>query len=81
MVKRLRSSVIKVAVHAWVLMTIHVHLLCTPNTPTAISHMMQSLGRCYVQYFNRRYQRSGTLWEGRFRSCMVNEETYLGFMF
>ena len=67
----------EVAIHAWVLMTNHVHLLCTPNSPSAISQMMQSVGRRYVQYFNRSYKRSGALWEGRFRSCLVQEETYL----
>jgi putative transposase len=66
-----------IAVHAWVLMTNHVHLLCTPNVPYAVSHMMQSIGRRYVQYFNRRYGRSGTLWEGRFRSSLVQSEKYL----
>ncbi|XGA79196.1 transposase [Halomonas sp. CH40] len=66
-----------VAVHAWVLMSNHVHLLCTPQTPNAVSQLMQFVGRRYVQYFNRRYQRSGTLWEGRFRSCLVQEESYL----
>jgi putative transposase len=66
-----------VAIHAWVFMTNHVHLLCTPKTSTAISQMMQSVGRRYVQYFNRAYKRSGTLWEGRFRSCLVQEEAYL----
>jgi len=65
-----------VSVHAWVLMTNHVHLLCTPNTENALSLMMQALGRQYVQYFNRQYQRSGTLWEGRFRSCLIESETY-----
>ncbi|MDO6763758.1 transposase [Agarivorans sp. 1_MG-2023] len=65
-----------VAIHAWVLMTNHVHLLCTPSTATAISQMMQSLGRMYVLYFNRRYQRSGTLWEGRFKSCLIESEAY-----
>jgi putative transposase len=66
-----------IAVHAWVLMTNHVHLLCTPNAPFAVSLMMQSVGRRYVQYFNRRYGRSGTLWEGRFRSSLVQSEEYL----
>lgn len=66
-----------VDVHAWVLMTNHVHLLCTPNSSSAVSSMMQSLGRKYVQYFNRRYERSGTLWEGRFRSSLVQSEKYL----
>lgn len=65
-----------VSVHAWVLMTNHVHLLCTPNSENALSLMMQALGRQYVQYFNRQYQRSGTLWEGRFRSCLIESEGY-----
>lgn len=67
----------EVSIHTWVLMTNHVHLLCTPSDSHGISLMMQSLGRRYVMYFNRRYQRTGTLWEGRFRSCLVQEETYL----
>ncbi len=71
------SEQLGVAIHAWVLMTNHVHILCTPKTSTAISQMMQSVGRRYVQYFNRAYKRSGTLWEGRFRSCLVQEEAYL----
>ena len=60
----------KVDIHAWVLMTNHVHLLCTPKEEYAVSRMMQSLGRMYVRYFNYQYQRSGTLWEGRFKSCL-----------
>lgn len=67
----------KVAIHAWVLMTNHVHLLCTPGQVNGVSQMMQALGRRYVQYFNRSHNRSGTLWEGRFRSCLVQEESYL----
>jgi hypothetical protein len=51
-------------VHAYVLMTNHVHLLATPRTVGAVSRMMQMLGRCYVGCFNARYRRSGTLWEG-----------------
>jgi len=66
-----------VAVHAWVFMTNHVHLLLTPNREDSISKMMQALGRRYVRYFNRTYRRSGTLWEGRFRSCVVDAEEYL----
>lgn len=66
-----------VDIHAWVLMTNHVHLLCTPRSDYAVSSMMQALGRTYVQYFNRRYERSGTLWEGRFRSSLVQSEKYL----
>ena len=67
----------QVNIHAWVLMTNHVHLLCTPSNSTGISNMMQSLGRMYVLYFNKRYKRSGTLWEGRFKSCLVQSEAYL----
>ena len=66
-----------VSVHAWVLMTNHVHLLCTPSCVQGISKMMQSLGRMYVRYFNRSYKRTGTLWEGRFKSCLIQEENYL----
>jgi len=71
------STKYQVVIHAWVLMTNHVHLLCTPNAEGAISLMMQSLGRQYVRYFNQKYQRSGTLWEGRFRSCLIESEVYL----
>ena len=67
----------KVDIHAWVLMTNHVHLLCTPRANNAVSLMMQSLGRQYVRYFNFSYKRTGTLWEGRFKSCLVQEENYL----
>lgn len=66
-----------VSVHAWVFMTNHVHLLVTPHAAGAVSSMMQSLGRRYVRYFNREYQRSGTLWEGRFKASLVQSETYL----
>lgn len=66
-----------VAIHAWVFMTNHVHLLATPETANAVSQMMQTLGRRYVRYFNRSYQRTGTLWEGRFKSCAVDAENYL----
>ncbi|MCK5524510.1 MAG: transposase [Thiomargarita sp.] len=67
----------KVDVHAWVLMSNHVHLLCTPHEPEAISKMMQSMGRMYVRYFNNTYQRSGTLWEGRYKSCLIESKAYL----
>jgi len=67
----------KVDIHAWVLMTNHVHLLCTPRATNAVSLMMQSLGRQYVRYFNFSYKRTGSLWEGRFKSCLVEEENYL----
>lgn len=65
------------AIHAYVLMTNHVHLLLTPAEPGAPSRLMQSLGRRYVQYVNRFYRRSGSLWEGRFKSSVVQAETYL----
>lgn len=67
----------EVAVHAWVFMTNHVHLLVTPGSANGVSRMMQQVGRRYVRYFNDRYGRSGTLWEGRFRSCLVQDEVYL----
>jgi putative transposase len=60
-----------VDIHAWVFMSNHVHLLATPRQAGGISTMMQYLGRRYVRYFNSRYQRTGTLWEGRFKSCLI----------
>ena len=66
-----------VAVHAWVLMTNHVHLLATPATGDGISRMMQHLGRHYVRYFNHVHGRTGTLWEGRFKACLVQDTAYL----
>jgi len=71
------SKKFSVSLHAWVLMTNHVHLLASPYAAGGISNMMQSVGRRYVRYFNREYQRSGTLWEGRFKSSLVQSETYL----
>lgn len=67
----------RVSVHAYVLMTNHVHLLVTPDTDDGISRVMQSLGRRYVQYFNYRYRRSGTLWEGRHKASLVQADRYL----
>lgn len=64
-------------VHAYCLMTNHVHLLLTPAEADACAPMMRDLGNCYVRYFNRKYDRSGTLWEGRFRSCIVESARYL----
>ena len=66
-----------IAIHSWVLMTNHVHLLITAPTPSAASGLMQALGRRYVRYFNETYERTGTLWEGRFRACAVHAEDYL----
>ncbi len=71
------SKKCSVDVHAWVLMTNHLHLLCTPQKEGAISAMMQSIGRMYVRHYNHTYQRSGTLWEGRFKSCLIQSEQYL----
>jgi len=65
------------AVHAYALMTNHVHLLITPYSSDAAGSMMKYLGQRYVQYINRRYHRSGTLWEGRYRSCLTQEESYV----
>ena len=65
------------AIHAYVLMTNHVHLLLTPERAESAGRMMKHLGQRYVQYVNRTYQRSGTLWEGRFRSCLAQSEDYV----
>ena len=58
-------------------MTNHVHLLMTPCQPESCTNLMRDLGQRYVQYFNRRYRRTGTLWEGRFRSCLVDSARYV----
>ena len=65
------------AVHAYVLMTNHVHLLMTPTGSVQIARLMQALGRRYVRYVNDRYHRTGTLWEGRYKSSLVDRDTYL----
>ena len=66
-----------VDLHAYALMSNHVHLLLSAADGQAPSRMMKQLGQRYVQYINRTYQRSGTLWEGRFRSCILGEEDYV----
>ena len=66
-----------VSIHSYVLMTNHVHLLLTPSTPTGVSQLLQSLGSYYVRYINSTYNRTGTLWEGRFKSSLVNSDEYL----
>jgi putative transposase len=66
-----------VAVHAYVLMTNHVHLLMTPDSREGISRVMQSLGRRYVQFINLKYRRCGTLWESRHKASLVDAEHYL----
>lgn len=65
------------AIHAYVWMTNHIHLLATPLTGESISKVFQSVGRRYVQYFNGNHQRTGTLWEGRYRATVVDNERYL----
>ena len=65
------------AIHAYVWMTNHIHLLATPEFDDSISKVFQSVGRKYVQYFNYTYRRSGTLWEGRYRATVVDSERYL----
>jgi len=65
------------AIHAYVLMTNHVHLLITPDSKDGPARMMQRLGRRYVRYFNKRRGRTGTLWEGRYRSTLVDSDRYL----
>jgi putative transposase len=66
-----------VTVHAYVLMTNHVHLLMTPADADGIPRLMKLLGQRYVCHVNRTQQRTGTLWEGRYRSCLVDTEGYL----
>ncbi len=71
------SVATSIAVHAYVLMPNHVHLLLTPAQPMALGRLMQALGRRYVMWFNRRHIRTGTLWEGRYRACVIESEHYL----
>ncbi len=61
-------------VHAYVLMTNHVHLLATPRVPDGISRMMQAIGRRYVQQINALYGRTGTLWGGRYKATVVGSD-------
>ncbi|RZJ85569.1 MAG: transposase [Massilia sp.] len=71
------AALYRVAIHAYVLMDNHLHLLATPPSADALSRCMQSLGRRYVGWFNARHQRSGTLWEGRFRAGLIEGERHL----
>ena len=64
-------------IHSYCLMTNHVHLLLTPMHEDSAAQMMKYLGQQYVQYINCTYKRSGTLWEGRFRSCLTQSEEYV----
>ncbi|QYF95769.1 transposase [Massilia sp. PAMC28688] len=65
------------SVHAYVLMSNHVHVLATPDKEESAARMMKSVGERYVRYFNKRHERTGTLWDGRYKSCPVHDETYL----
>ncbi|OOZ41615.1 transposase [Solemya pervernicosa gill symbiont] len=64
-------------IHAWVFMTNYLHLLLTPVEEESIAKTMQSVGRRYVQYFNAIYQRTGTLWEGRYKATLIDSDRYL----
>ncbi|MEO8144168.1 MAG: transposase [Betaproteobacteria bacterium] len=64
-------------IHAYCLMTNHVHLLLTPGREESCARLFRRLGLLHTQYTNRKYGRSGTLWEGRFRSCLVQSDFYL----
>lgn len=65
------------AIHAYVLMTNHVHLVVTPSHEDSLPKTLQSVGRRYVQFFNRLYRRTGTLWEGRYRATLIDSDEYL----
>ena len=71
------SKLYGVSVHAYCLMTNHIHFLVTPEDEDAISKTMKSVGSRYAQYINFKYKRTGTLWEGRHRSSLVQTEKYL----
>ena len=71
------AKALGIAVHSYVLMDNHIHLLVTPGTNEALPSFMQAVGRRYVRYFNGRTQRTGTLWEGRYKSTIVQSEAYL----
>lgn len=78
-----RDALVKVsgrfglAIHAQVFMTNHIHLLATPSYADSISKTLQLVGRRYVQYFNFTYKRTSTLWERRYRSTLIDTESYL----
>ena len=65
------------AIHAYVLMTNHVHLLATPHNQGGVGKLMQAVGRKYVNFVNYSLQRTGTLWEGRYKSCLVGDDPYV----
>ena len=65
------------SIHAYVLMTNHVHLLVAPQESGKVSRMMQALGRRYASYENITYRRTGTLWEGRYKACLVDSADHV----
>lgn len=67
----------QVAIHAYVLMPDHLHLLATPADADGLARMMQWVGRYYVPYYNQKYQRNGTLWQGRYKATVLHAERYL----
>ena len=73
---RLAALKYQLDVHSYTLMTNHFHLVVTPRLPTAVSMAMQVAGSRYVKYFNRRYSRTGTLFEGPFKSMFIDTEAY-----
>ena len=73
---RSAAKTYKVAVHAYVLMPNHVHLLVTPSDDSGLAQMMQWVGRYYVPYFNQKYTRSGTLWNGRYKTSLIDADEY-----
>lgn len=75
-IMRLESVRTGVHIHAYALMGNHVHLLATPQSVAAFPALMQGIGRRYVQFFNHQYERTGGLWEGRYRTALVYDERY-----
>ncbi len=67
----------QVQIHAWVLLHNHLHLLATPLVDKGLSRMMQSIAQQYAQYFNDKYEQTGSLWGGRFQNCVIEDEDYL----
>lgn len=65
------------ALHAYVVMSNHLHLLITPDSKAHLATFMKVMAAKYVRYFNAKYKRTGTMWEGRFKSCLVDSEAYL----
>jgi len=64
-------------IHAYVLMTNHTHLLVTPGSERSVPLVMQAMGRSYVQTLNKKYNRTGTLWQGRYKASLVQDDGYL----